>query len=241
MCYPETADIQTSSEIYARRFEGPVGEWFLEVQNQAVLKLLAPYKSLSILDVGGGHGQLVGPLVAAGHKVTVFGSSEDCKFRVRHWLENGSADFCFGNLLEMPFHDRSFDVVISLRLLSHITHLKEFISELSRVADRAVIVDYPEIRSINYFAPYFFHLKKRLEPDTRKFVCYRRTDLLRVFEEFGFVMDAYYPQYFLPMSLHRKLKLVGFSRKIEAFFRLIGLTRLFGSPVILKVRRATLD
>ena len=30
--FPETADVETSSDDYARRFAGPVGEWFLERQ-----------------------------------------------------------------------------------------------------------------------------------------------------------------------------------------------------------------
>ena len=56
--FPETADVETSSEDYARRFSGRVGEYFLEVQARAALDLLVPWPGARVLDVGGGHGTL---------------------------------------------------------------------------------------------------------------------------------------------------------------------------------------
>src|SRR5512139_706652 len=84
--YPETADIETSSEDYAGRFAGPVGAWFLKVQENATLEMLAGYLGCTILDVGGGHGQLTGPLLDNGHNVTVFGSSDVCIERIRQYV-----------------------------------------------------------------------------------------------------------------------------------------------------------
>jgi hypothetical protein len=48
--HPETADIETSSEDYSRRFSGPVGSWFLRVQESATLKMLATRPGASVLD-----------------------------------------------------------------------------------------------------------------------------------------------------------------------------------------------
>ena len=59
----EDADVETSSDAYARRFAGGVGRFFLGRQRDAVLALLAPFPRARVLDVGGGHGQLTGPLV----------------------------------------------------------------------------------------------------------------------------------------------------------------------------------
>ena len=61
--FPETADIETSSDEYASRFSGEIGEWFLKVQEDATLGILAPFTQAKILDVGGGHGQLTGALI----------------------------------------------------------------------------------------------------------------------------------------------------------------------------------
>ena len=40
---PALPDVETASEDYARRFAGPVGEWFLRIQEQAVLRMLSPW------------------------------------------------------------------------------------------------------------------------------------------------------------------------------------------------------
>ena len=64
-------DVETSSEDYARRFAGGVGAWFVEAQARITLELLAPWPRARVLDVGGGHAQLTGPLVEAGYDVTV--------------------------------------------------------------------------------------------------------------------------------------------------------------------------
>lgn len=236
--FSESYDIFTSSDDYATRYAGRVGEWMLRVQEQAILRMLAPHPNASILDVGGGHSQLTPALIRNGYLVTVLGSSEDCKSRLSPCLDQITFDI--GSLMNMPYPDRAFDVVISLRLMAHMPRWEEFIGELARVARKAVIVDYPEVRSINIVSTQLFSLKKRLEPNTRRFQCLRERELLRVFKEVGFRESDRFPQYFLPMMLHRALKQPRLSAALEAFFRAIGLTRLLGSPVILKVDRGYL-
>ena len=80
----------TSSDDYARRFSGAVGRYFLEVQTDATLELLRPLAAASVLDVGGGHGQLTGALVEAGLDVTVLGSDPACERRVAPWTRGGT-------------------------------------------------------------------------------------------------------------------------------------------------------
>src|SRR4029453_5077602 len=102
---------------YARRFAGPVGAWFLEVQARTTRELLAPWPQASVLDVGGGHGQLLGPLLDAGHHVTVYGSGEACRERIEGRLDGTRARFLAGDLLRAPWPAGAFDVVLSYRLL----------------------------------------------------------------------------------------------------------------------------
>jgi 2-polyprenyl-3-methyl-5-hydroxy-6-metoxy-1,4-benzoquinol methylase len=235
--FPETADIETSSDDYARRFSGAVGEWFLQVQKNATLEMLTTYPNATILDVGGGHGQIAGGLVENNYKVTVLGSAEICKVRLRHFLEQGRCDFRVGNVLDLPYPDRSFDVVISYRLLPHVTRWEEFLAELARVARQAVILDYPEVRSVNYIAPQLFKFKKQLEGNTRHYSCFRESEILEVFKRHGFERGARFAEFTLPMVLHRKLNAPKFSAAMEYALRRFGFTQRFGSPVILKVSR----
>jgi ubiquinone/menaquinone biosynthesis C-methylase UbiE len=235
--FPETADIETSSDAYARRFAGKTGAWFLQVQETATLRLLAAYPGATLLDVGGGHGQLTPALVRHGYQVTVLGSAEMCQRRIQHWVETRLCTFRVGNILALPYADQAFDVVVSYRLLPHVTRWQQLVGELSRVASKVVVVDYPTICSVNYIAPLLFPLKKRVEGNTRPYTSFKAKELLQVFQASSFRYTAHYPEFFLPMVLHRFMRLPRLSSAIEMGCRLAGLTQMFGSPVILRLIR----
>lgn len=230
--------METSSEGYARRFSGPVGTFFLETQAQATLDLLAPFAAASVLEVGGGHGQLTGPLVEAGHAVTVFGSDARCRDRVRPWVDAGRARFEAGDLLALPFPDRAFDLVLSYRLLPHVARWPDLVGELCRAARRAVVVDYPTARSVNLAAGALFGAKQGVEGDTRPFLVFRDAEIEAAFARHGFRPTGRRPQLLFPMALHRALRLASLSRAVEGLARGLRLVNAFGSPVILRLEPA---
>jgi 2-polyprenyl-3-methyl-5-hydroxy-6-metoxy-1,4-benzoquinol methylase len=233
----EDADVETSSEGYARRFAGPVGRFFLDRQAEATLELLRPFPGASVLDVGGGHGQVTGPLVEAGHAVTVLGSDASCEARVRPWTGVGRATFVSGDLLAPPFPDRSHDVVLSYRLLPHVARWPDLVATLCRLARRAVVVDYPTRRSVNAVADLFFGLKKGVEGNTRPFTVFSDAEIERAFAAHGFTPAGRRPQFFFPMALHRGLGAAGLARGLEGAAATLGLVRALGSPVILRLDR----
>jgi SAM-dependent methyltransferase len=233
----EDADVETSSEGYSRRFAGPIGEWFLEVQARTTLELLAPWPTATVLDVGGGHGQLAAPLAASGHAVTVLGSTPGCGERVRGLAGGGPVHFVSGDLLALPFPDRSFDVATAFRLLPHVSRWQGLVAELARVARRAVVVDYPTWRSVNAVSRLLFGLKKGIEGDTRPFRVFRDEEIRGAFAATAFTASARRPQFFLPMALHRGAGSAVLSRLLEGGARATGLTRVLGSPVILRLDR----
>jgi 2-polyprenyl-3-methyl-5-hydroxy-6-metoxy-1,4-benzoquinol methylase len=233
----ESADIETASAEYARRFSGAVGAWFLDVQAAATLELAAPWQGRGVLDVGGGHGQLTGPLAAAGFDVTVLGSAPSCRERVAAWVDADRARFQVGDLLHVPWPARSFDVVLAFRLLPHVARWRDLVAELCRVARHAVIVDYPTRRSVNAFARLLFRLKRRVESDTRPFDVFKDEDVTEGFSANGFAVTGRCAQFFLPMALHRGLGSASVSRASERVARALGLTRVLGSPVIVRATR----
>ena len=233
--FPETADIETSADAYASRFSGAAGAWFLKIQLDTTLKMLEPYPGTSVLEVGGGHGQLTAGLIEAGHEVSVVGSDESCQKRIRSLVDSGQCQFQVGNVLALPYPDDAFDVVISYRFLAHVEQWKPFMSELTRVAKKAVLVDYPTLRSINYITPLLFSLKKGVEKNTRPYVCYDESELLSYAKSLGMKVGDRYAQFFWPMVLHRMMKQPAVSSILEGGTRVVGLSRLLGSPIILKL------
>ena len=235
----ETADVDSSSDDYARRFAGPSGAWMLAVQERGFLGLLAGDPGVTILDVGGGHGQLALPLSRGGWPVTVVGSDPVCRHRIDAAVEAGKVRFVVGDLLHLPFPDRSFDTVVSVRMLTHCRRWEEFVAELCRVARRAVIVDYPTSESANCIAPALFGAKKKLEGNTRLWRLFRHREVEEAFAAAGFTPRGRRPQFFFPMVLHRLLRFLPASKALEGGAAALGLTRRWGSPVILEARRTS--
>jgi 2-polyprenyl-3-methyl-5-hydroxy-6-metoxy-1,4-benzoquinol methylase len=233
--FPETADIETSSDDYATRFAGSAGQWMLEVQERLTLDVLAGFPGASVLDVGGGHGQITRPLCRAGHAVTVLGSAESCRHRIADLVEAGRCRFDVGNVVELPYSDHSFDVVVSFRLLTHCERWPQLVAELCRVARRAVVVDYPTSQSVNAIAPALFGAKKRIEKNTRTWRLFRHDEVREAFAHNGYALAEQRKQFFLPMVLHRALGRRALCAAIEAAPRALGLTALFGSPVIVRM------
>jgi len=190
-----------------------------------------------VLDVGGGHGQVTGPLVEAGYAVSVLGSDPACEARVREWTSSGRARFLAADLLAPGLPERSFDVVLSLRLLPHVRRFPDLVATLARLAKTAVVVDYPTSRSVNALSGALFGLKQGVEGDTRPFTVFADREIEDAFAAHGFRPSARRPQFALPMALYRALGSAGVARACEGASRALGLTRAFGSPVVLRLER----
>ena len=234
----EDADLETASEDYARRFAGDVGRWFLELQARSTLELLSALPAGSaILDVGGGHGQIAPALVSAGYSVTILGSSQACADHLPARMDGAAYRFAVGDLRALPYADRSFSAVTCFRLLPHSVDWRHLIGELCRVADLAVVADYPSSRSANQFANRFFSFKRKVERNTRPFELFDPGEIEREFGRHGFGVGAERPQFLLPMVLYRMVGSHRLGRLAERPGRWLGLTRYFGSPVIIRADR----
>lgn len=233
----ETPDNETSSAGYAQRFAGPAGRYLLAVQSKTVTDALRGLPCGVALDVGGGHGQLVDLLAGLGWRATVHGSSAISERNLRELHGKRDCEFVCGSMFTLPVADRSFDLVISVRLLSHVPDWKILVAELCRVARRSVVVDYPCKSGMNALTPLLFGLKKRLEGNTRTYSSFSRDELCNEFERYGFTFKREVKQFFLPMVIHRIGKGSAPFRAAEWLFRAIGLTALAGSPAILRMDR----
>jgi ubiquinone/menaquinone biosynthesis C-methylase UbiE len=234
--HTENADLHASSDEYAARFGDAVGQWMLQVQEQALFELL-DNQCASVLDVGGGHGQIAIPLAQHDHSVTVVGSSHLSAQRLAPFIESGAISFKVANLIELPYHDKSFALTTSFRLMSHCTQWRTLVAELCRVSEHAVIIDYPVWLSVNILTPLLFFVKRKIEGNTRTYRMFSTLELQREFKKHGFRLERARKQFVWPMALHRMLKSIPLSKNLEAPMRALGITRIVGSPVVAKFVR----
>ena len=229
----ETApDVASSSDDYATRFNGPVGQWFLEIQNQGTQRHLRTVQPCRVIDVGGGHGQSIELLLELGHQVTVTGSHSSCASRLESYLASNRIRFEICPLTQLPFDDASHEVVISYRMLTHLEDWRGFIRELTRVSSHRVIVDYPTQRSFNCLNDWLFSWKKGVEHNTRRYHVFREQEVIEAFKAEGFRLRSRYAQFVFPMALHRAHKMKFLAAGLEGLCRMLGLSHLFASPVI---------
>lgn len=228
-------DIETASDRYKLRFASKTGKWFLDEQTSGLLSMLDRWKAASILDVGGGHGQYTEQLVRRGYSVNILGSSIEANTQVLDLITSDCCRYIVGDFSRFPFPDKSFDIVISFRLMTHLDNWESFIAESSRVAKHAVVIDFPVIHSLNVTYPLLFKFKRKLEGNsTRPFNVFDEKKVLESFRDAGFSPTSRYAQYFFPMVFHRVLNSSAISKKIEKICRSLALTDHFGSPVILR-------
>jgi SAM-dependent methyltransferase len=237
-----TPDIETASDGYAQRFAGPAGTYFLEVQAEAMRRLLSDtFANARVLEIGGGHAQLTPVLLELGFDVWVQGSSSVCSRRVRALMARpeyrGRVHFVTSSLWALPFPDLSFDLVLGVRLLAHVERWRELLAEAARVCRRQLLLDYPPVMSVNALERWLFRVKRQIEGNTRLYFCYASGELNRALRPLGFERMAIEKQFFVPMVLHRALARQRLSHALERGSRALGLTRLFGGPVLLLAER----
>lgn len=234
--YTNAPDIESSTWDYASRFTGPVGEWLLSQQIEATREFIKqrwPSESgLSVLDVGGGHGQNINLMNELGHELTILGSYQDCAEVIQKQLDFGRVNFDTGSLLALPYNDKSFDIVICYRILPHMDCWQDLIGELTRVARHLVLVDYPSKRSVNIVADLLFMLKRRIEKNTRRYGCFFDKEIDNAFTRACFNRVNQRRQFFLPMAIYRLIGNLSFAQTATWMFRSSGLTGFLGSPVI---------
>lgn len=96
-----------------------------------IFSILGDIKDKNILDIGAGTGRLTNILVQKGAKVTALDISKEI-LEVLH-RKNPLVKTVVGEAENLPFKDKSFDVIISAFLIVHLKDLTIFFNEVYRV------------------------------------------------------------------------------------------------------------
>lgn len=238
-------DTFTSSEEYAARFAGAVGEWFLAEQARIVTGLLtrpddAP---LSILELGGGHCQLTPTLVKLGHTVTVHGSDQISLQLSNSRFSDPRVNYVLAPVdgLSRSIANSSYDIVIAVRLIPHVVDWRRLLGQMAQIATKQIIFDFASSRSINFLSPLVFQFKRQVEGNTRPYFCHSSGEIRQELVKLGLPICREQGQFVWPMGLHRVLgkatKSVIPSRVLESAADVLRLRTSFGSPVLVSARR----
>lgn len=240
--YTLYADPEIAKRFDDRRFGGPIGELVAATQARVLANFVGRIQGRPILDVGTGTGRAALLMAGGGAKVTGVDASEQMLAIARQRAADLGAHVTFatGDAHALQFGDRSFDVVISLRVIMHTPRWVECVGELCRVADQLVILDYPSSRSVAWFQSLSRRIVAAMGGKTEPYRVFAHADIEAALAKAGFRVRSIHRQFVLPIALHKAIGSRRFTVTIEDWLDRAGLLALFGSPVTLVAERCAL-
>jgi len=237
--YEVYRDGATARAFDTVRFGGPIGQIVAGTQARVITNFIGPIHGRRFLDVGTGTGRAALILAASGGIVTAVDASEDMLDVAREQAAAQSVAVAFqpGDAHALKFSDRSFDVVLSLRVLMHTPDWRQVISEMCRVADQLVVFDYPSRWSFAAFQAGLRRLTARFGAKTEAYRVFSQGQIARELTKHGYRVRAVHRQFVLPIALHKALGSRRFTLWVEQRFEDAGLLRVFGSPVTVVAER----
>jgi SAM-dependent methyltransferase len=237
--YTLYADPETARRFDDRRFGGPIGELVADTQARVLLEFVGRTQGRSVLDVGTGTGRAALLMAANGAKVIGIDASEQMLGIARQRaVEQGvSVTFATGDAHALQFNDRSFEVVVSLRVIMHTPRWLDCVGELCRVADQLVILDYPSSRSVAALQSLVRRVVAAVGGKTEPYRVFAHADVEAALKRSGFRIRSSHRQFVLPIALHKAIGSRGFTVGLEGWLDRIGVLALLGSPVTLVAER----
>jgi ubiquinone/menaquinone biosynthesis C-methylase UbiE len=238
--YAAYADPQMARTFDSRRFSGPIGELIAHSQARVLANMVGRIQGREMLDVGTGTGRAAFILALGGAKVTAVDASEEMLAIARQRAAEQlltTIKFQRGDAHALDFADRSFDAVVSFRMLMHTPEWQRCVAELCRVAERLVIVDYPSATSVALFESLTRRVSHALGAKTEPYRVFTRGAIAEAFDRNGFRIRSVHRQFVLPIALHKAIGSRRFTMSTERLLDHAGLLKPFGSPVTLVAER----
>jgi 2-polyprenyl-3-methyl-5-hydroxy-6-metoxy-1,4-benzoquinol methylase len=237
--YTIYGDPNTARTFDDRRFGGPIGDLIATTQATVLADFIGSIPNRTILDVGTGTGRAALLMAQGGARVTGIDASEEMLAIARQRATEAGAAIAFraGDAHALDFQDRSFDVVISLRVIMHTPRWTDCVGELCRVADQLVILDYPSSRSIALVQSTARRVLAARGRRTEPYRVFSRRQIEDALGRSGFRIRSVHRQFVLPIALHKAVGSKRFTIAVERWLERLGLLRLFGSPVTVVAER----
>lgn len=237
--YKVYADPAMASRFDDLRFAGPIGQLVADSQARVLLSFAGPIDGREVLDVGTGTGRAAIILAASGARVTGIDASDEMLRvgRQRAAARAVTVTFASGDAHAIPFNERSFDVVVSLRVLMHTPDWRQCLAELCRVTRERVVIDFPARWSAAALQAVTRRARARLGSGVEAYRVFGEREIAGELAKHGFRVEAIDRQFVLPIALHKAVGSRAVTERIEGVLRSAGLLRVFGSPVTVMARR----
>ena len=238
--YSAYADPVMARTFDNRRFSGPIGELIAKSQARVLANMVGRINDREMLDVGTGTGRAAFILALGGAKVTAVDASEEMLAIARQRAAEqmlSTIKFQRGDAHALDFGDRSFDVVVSFRMLMHTPQWKRCVAELCRVAERLVVVDYPSATSVALFESLARRGMHAAGMKTEPYRVFTHKTITQAFDRNGFRIRSVHRQFVLPITFHKAIRSRRFTLWSENLLDHTGLLKPFGSPVTLVAER----
>jgi ubiquinone/menaquinone biosynthesis C-methylase UbiE len=237
--YSAYADPVMARTFDDRRFGGPIGELIARTQARVLANMAGRIKDREMLDVGTGTGRAAFVLALGGAHVTAVDASEEMLAIARQRAADQLLKITFqqGDAHALDFPDRSFDAVVSFRMLMHTPQWKRCVAELCRVAERLVIVDYPSATSVALFESLARRVAHAAGAKTEPYRVFTHGTIAEAFDRNGFRIRSVHRQFVLPIAFHKAIRSRRFTLWSEHVLDHAGLLKPFGSPVTLVAER----
>jgi ubiquinone/menaquinone biosynthesis C-methylase UbiE len=238
--YTVYANPSTARTFDQVRFGGPIGELVAAKEAEVLAQFVGPVEGRSVLDVGTGTGRAALLFAAAGASVTGLDASNEMLTvaRERAVAEHAAVRFVTGDAHALQFPDRSFDIVVSLRVLMHTPRWRLCVDELCRVAKDRVVIDYPSSHSPALLQSVWRRARYAVSGSAAQpYRVFFDSQLRAAFEKNGFRIRAKQRHFALPVGFYKLFGSRRAAERSEEVLRRAGLTRMFGSPVTVLAER----
>jgi ubiquinone/menaquinone biosynthesis C-methylase UbiE len=238
--YTVYADPNTARRFDQSRFGSPIGQLVAAREAETFSRMAGPLGGRTVLDVGTGTGRLALLMTAAGASVTGIDASDEM-LKVageRAAAQRADVHFAIGDAHALAFPDRSFDVVVSSRVLMHTPRWQICVDEWCRVARDRVVIDYPSASSFALLQSLWRRVNYALGGGARQpYRVFSHGELRAAFEKNGFRIRERYGQFVLPIGFYRLFRSPRLAETTEEILRRLGVSRVCASPVTVLAER----
>ena len=238
--YTVYADPKTARRFDQTRFGSPIGQLVAAREAETFSRMAGAVAGRTVLDVGTGTGRLALLMTGAGASVTGLDASDEMLkvARERAATQHADVHFTIGDAHALSFPDRSFDVVVSSRVLMHTPRWQVCVDEWCRVARDRVVIDYPSARSFALLQSWWRRASRVLGGGAEQpYRVFFDRELSAAFERNGFRIRERYGQFVLPIGFYRLFRSARGADALEQALRRIGVSRVLASPITVLAER----